>query len=88
MGKIIITFLKYTWLIRVKKDGTHKFNIYNPFGYVILVMYALLGGISGGLIESFKLLFQTITDSVEYKFEYGFIMWTLFGILTILIWLL
>lgn len=68
MKKIIHKFLKRTYVITeyvgTKGEPLHKFNLYNPFGYCILFIYAVIAGIAEG-IKTFYLAFkQTIQDSL------------------------
>lgn len=85
---MIEKILQKTWMIRKSKDGTHKFNIYNPLAYIVLLVYAILGAVSSAGIEFFKLIFSTFKDSVEYKFQWGIVLWISAGLISIVVWLL
>jgi hypothetical protein len=68
MKKLIHKFLKRTHVIieyvGTKGEPLHKFNLYNPFGWVILILYATLAGVVEFIKAFYFSIKQTIKDSL------------------------
>lgn len=69
MKEIQFFILKYTWLIRVMPDKSHKFNIYNPLAYIALLFVGVSGMLVTGGKNFYLLVVQTFRETVEYGWE-------------------
>jgi hypothetical protein len=70
INRVIHFILKYSWMIREyrAKDGSnrveHKFNLWNPAGYIVLIVVAIIGGLVEGCRAFYTLVKETIKDSL------------------------
>lgn len=68
MRKLIHYTLKYLWVIRARTDSKgndqHRFNLWNPLGWLLLLLWAAVAGLIEGCKASFLLVKWTVKDSI------------------------
>lgn len=68
MKNLIHFLLKYSWTIREYSDKKgnklHKFNLFNPIGYVMLILFAMLGGVWEFFKTFYSIISQTIKEAI------------------------
>ena len=76
--------LKFLFIILQAKDGSHTFNIYNPIGYPLLLLYAIIHGIVAGWL----FIVTTFKGSVKGRAEYSVVLYMFTAIIILVLWLL
>jgi hypothetical protein len=68
MKKISHYILKYTWSIieysDAKGNREHKFNVWNPLAWLLLLAYAIMAG----LYQFFVTVFMVMRETIKMAF--------------------
>lgn len=69
ISNILNFILKYLWISRTIKDAngkvSYKFNLWNPLGYVVLIILAFIAAFISFLIEFFGYIKATLKEAMS-----------------------
>lgn len=58
-------YLKYVGITIKDKDGHYIFNLWNPIGWALLILIALIAGVVDALMNGVRTTYNIIADTVR-----------------------